>query len=389
LYTRCPECRTIFVVTATELRAADGQVVCGHCDDQFNALDSLSETLPAAEDEDQVQGPDAEEDSVFADIDAPHDVGPTADARAMRADPDREAVHETDAPTAADTVRDEDEFLREVESLIDEEDPELPDPDDVFRVEGPPEGNQFGHFILTDAGGAHEPVPPESREGAQPDSSVAAEPVEAAATEVATRPVETARPAAAPAAADGHDAPPFVAFGDDEPPASRRRLRIGIAAFALLVALLAGSHMQRGRLLRHPLGEAVLGTVYGWFGAEVAPDWSPESFRVLRSSAVSDPESARTLVVTAEFRNDAGFAQPYPLLRVALEDRWGERVESRDFRPAQYRDGHVSGRRMAVGERVQATVSLPDPGARADGFRVDLCLETEAQGLVCATDSRP
>jgi predicted Zn finger-like uncharacterized protein len=389
LYTRCPECRTIFVVTATELRAADGQVVCGLCDNQFNALDSLSETLPAAEDEDQVQGPGAEEGGVFADIDAPHDVGPPADAQATHTDPDPEAVHEPDAPSAAVTVRDEDEFLREVESLLDEEDPELPDPDDVFRVEGSPEGSQFDRFILTDAGGAHEPVPPESREGAQPDSSVATEPVETAATEEATRPLETARPAAAPAAADVADAPPFVAFEDDEPPASRRWLRIGIAAFVLLVALLAGAHMQRGRLLRHPLGEAVLGTVYGWFGTEVAPDWSPESFRVLRSSAVSDPEIARTLVVTAEFRNDAGFAQPYPLLRVALEDRWGEPVESRDFRPAQYRDGHVSGRRMAAGERVQATVSLPDPGARADGFRVDLCLETEAKGLVCATESRP
>lgn len=389
MYTRCPDCRTIFVVTATELRAADGQVVCGHCDNQFNALDSLSETLPAAEDEDQVRDPDSEDDSVFADSDAPDDVGPPADARAMSTDPDPEAAHEPGAPTAADTVRDEDEFLREVESLLDEEDPELPDPDDVFRVEGPPEGNQFDRFILTEAGGAHEPVPAESREGAQPDSSVATEPVAAAATEAATRPAETARPAAAPAAADGHDAPPFVAFEDDEPSPSRRWLRIGIAAFVLLVALLAGLHMQRGRLLRHPLGEAVLGTVYGSFGAEVAPDWSPESFRVLRSSAVSDPEIARTLVVTAEFRNDAGFAQPYPLLRVALEDRWGERVESRDFRPAQYRDGHVSGRRMAAGERVQATVSLPDPGARADGFRVDLCLETETKGVVCATDSRP
>jgi hypothetical protein len=41
---------------------------------------------------------------------------------------------------------------------------------------------------------------------------------------------------------------------------------------------------------------------------------------------------------------------------------------------------------MEAGERVQATVSVPDPGARADGFRISLCLEMPPRGLVCTAE---
>jgi hypothetical protein len=38
---------------------------------------------------------------------------------------------------------------------------------------------------------------------------------------------------------------------------------------------------------------------------------------------------------------------------------------------------------MAGGGRLQTTVVVRDPGGRADGFRVDFCLELEGRGLVC------
>ena len=44
MYTRCPACLTVFRISSADLRAADGEVVCGRCDAQFNALTSLSET---------------------------------------------------------------------------------------------------------------------------------------------------------------------------------------------------------------------------------------------------------------------------------------------------------------------------------------------------------
>jgi len=46
MYTRCPQCSTIFRVTAAQLRIALGEVSCGSCHTTFNALNALSDELP-------------------------------------------------------------------------------------------------------------------------------------------------------------------------------------------------------------------------------------------------------------------------------------------------------------------------------------------------------
>ncbi|HEX9706852.1 MAG TPA: MJ0042-type zinc finger domain-containing protein, partial [Steroidobacteraceae bacterium] len=43
MYTQCPDCATVFRVTAEALRAAQGDVRCGVCSTSFNALENLSE----------------------------------------------------------------------------------------------------------------------------------------------------------------------------------------------------------------------------------------------------------------------------------------------------------------------------------------------------------
>ena len=51
MYTQCPDCATVFRVTAEALRIAQGDVRCGVCSTTFNALENLSEQAfnPAAE----------------------------------------------------------------------------------------------------------------------------------------------------------------------------------------------------------------------------------------------------------------------------------------------------------------------------------------------------
>ncbi len=50
MYTQCPECKTAFRVTARVLQQAGGRVRCGGCGSAFNALEYLSEDLPAERD---------------------------------------------------------------------------------------------------------------------------------------------------------------------------------------------------------------------------------------------------------------------------------------------------------------------------------------------------
>jgi len=47
MFTQCPRCDAIFQLSASQLRAASGDVRCGQCLSVFNALNHLSEDLPA------------------------------------------------------------------------------------------------------------------------------------------------------------------------------------------------------------------------------------------------------------------------------------------------------------------------------------------------------
>lgn len=46
MYTQCPHCQAIFRVSMKEVTTAQGQLRCGECDHTFDAMDSLSSTLP-------------------------------------------------------------------------------------------------------------------------------------------------------------------------------------------------------------------------------------------------------------------------------------------------------------------------------------------------------
>jgi len=46
MYTQCPNCNTVFRISAQQLKAAGGRVRCGHCSHVFNALEKLLERLP-------------------------------------------------------------------------------------------------------------------------------------------------------------------------------------------------------------------------------------------------------------------------------------------------------------------------------------------------------
>ncbi|MEQ1803410.1 MAG: DUF3426 domain-containing protein [Gammaproteobacteria bacterium] len=46
MYTSCPECGTVFRISTTDLRAAEGYVRCGHCSATFNAIATLTDEPP-------------------------------------------------------------------------------------------------------------------------------------------------------------------------------------------------------------------------------------------------------------------------------------------------------------------------------------------------------
>jgi predicted Zn finger-like uncharacterized protein len=380
MFTRCPACKTVFYITAAELKAAEGAVICGNCDTSFDALESLSETRPAAD-----PPPAAEETSRAEEEDED--------------EPEAQAEFEVE-PEVDEPARDEHEFLEEVESLIGSEefDDDIPDPDSVFMIEDWPAESapDAADNAEDDVKPADEATTPEVAGTVEDESTTEAETgQEPIPTLIAQTQADGPAPALSPVPADAQrdiepqdsdpEADDFPGF-DARRPARRRWWRIAMPAVAVFILVLAWAHSQRGQLLRHDTGQALLGTFYRIFGVDAVPDWDPGELIVLRSEAVADTGQPGNLRVAVEFRNAASFAQPYPVIRVVLQDRFGQRVGQRDVAPGDYLREAADPPRMEAGERVQATVSVPDPGARADGFRISLCLEMPPRGLVCTAE---
>ncbi|MGH8175569.1 MAG: DUF3426 domain-containing protein [Steroidobacter sp.] len=153
-----------------------------------------------------------------------------------------------------------------------------------------------------------------------------------------------------------------------------------------LVALLAmqALHHYRSVLARHPRIGAPLVSVYDALGLRLTPDWNLHAYEIRQWGVVSDPTTPGTLKVRASITNLADFAQPYPLLKLVLEDRWGDQVRAREFGPADYLDpGAAPDRLLAPAQKTNATIAIVDPGPDAEGFRFDVCLPGK-RGTVCA-----
>ncbi len=153
----------------------------------------------------------------------------------------------------------------------------------------------------------------------------------------------------------------------------------------ILAVLAAGVHSQRGVLMRNPALAPTLNSAYAIFGMDLQPAWEVSAFDILDSSARSENND---LIVEAAFANTAEFAQPYPVLRVTLENRWGQAIGQEDFLPRNYLRAYAAGRLMSSGERARAEVTLRSPGTAAEGFSVDVCLESPGGRLQCLSDRR-
>ena len=75
------------------------------------------------------------------------------------------------------------------------------------------------------------------------------------------------------------------------------------------------------------------------------------------------------LMISATLRNDAPFAQPYPVVSLVLADAQGHRVAMRRLRPSEYLDDSESLRAgMAPGAVTALVLEVEDPGNKAVAF---------------------
>jgi predicted Zn finger-like uncharacterized protein len=375
MYSQCPECQTRFRVTAAALRAAHGTVRCGRCGNAFDALERLSDAIPP----------------VAAEV-APASLEMPGD---LLATPGPAVTTESEAPLSSDDL--ERVFIGSA---------------DWHGQFGSGAAGSDGEpaFVVVDEGASVEDITLEGDRNEAPEQSGETLLGEALIADTYS---------AAPAEADDSwtkEAPPedgsttYQAPEDDdlgpmeEPPRAGSdwretegsgaragssfwsRLAWTTGSLVLALALAAQViHQYRQQLVRHPQLGPPLRAAYDRLGLPLAPNWDLAAFELRQWGSDADAASQGRMVVRASLKNRAAFAQPHPILRLELEDRFGATVATRDFEPVDYlKNPSQASRLIAPGATSEAELLLADPGPEAVGYRLDLCLRESASLLRCA-----
>jgi len=99
------------------------------------------------------------------------------------------------------------------------------------------------------------------------------------------------------------------------------------------------------------------------------PPWrEPQALRLLQRDVRANPARPGQLRISASFRNDARWAQPWPRLRVTLSDADGRAIAARDFGANEYLGTKPTASGIASGQVAGVAVDVVDPSPRVTAF---------------------
>jgi len=422
MYSQCPDCLTRFRVTADALRLAHGTVRCGRCGSAFDALARLSDSIPppgrhepaaplaavvpmdplAAEgkvppSEYHFSADDLEK--VFIDLrDWEGQFGPATAGAAEITGQDAEPP----VLVVDESGRHEDITLEGERIHIEH----LAGLGSVYEETVAAQAAAGKHDLdSTDRFEALTRVPEATAFDEKPWARAAEVEAQAAASPPpAATAVETAHVAPAAVAALAAERPGASGAEILEPegaaaepdmgavlleelaPSPRRTLAWTLGSLVLALALVVQlTHHYRQELVRHPQLGPPLATLYERLGLPLAPNWDPRGYALRQWGGSDTNATPGELTLRASITNRADFAQPLPLLRLEIEDRFGAAVAIRDFEPREYlKDPAMASRLLPSGASAEGSLEIADPGVDGVGYRIDVCLRESPKLLRCA-----
>lgn len=140
-----------------------------------------------------------------------------------------------------------------------------------------------------------------------------------------------------------------------------------LALTVLLAAQVAWA--QRNLLLTDPVSGRWLRQACATLGCRLPLVPSVGQLHLIARDVEAHPTVHGALMISATLRNDAPFAQPYPVVSLVLADARGHRVAMRRLRPSEYLDDNESLRNgMAPGAITALVLEVEDPGNKAVAF---------------------
>lgn len=144
-----------------------------------------------------------------------------------------------------------------------------------------------------------------------------------------------------------------------------------VIACSLLLALLLGqlAWAKRDELIRNPTVGSWLRSSCAVLHCRVPLVAAPNRLRLLASNVQAHTGVSNALMISASIRNDATFAQPYPVVTITLADAQGQRLAMRRLQPQEYLDDRAVLRRgLAPGATSVLLLEVADPGDKAVAF---------------------
>jgi hypothetical protein len=247
-----------------------------------------------------------------------------------------------------------------------------PGPRAEAAIEAPVDANQEPAAMASAAAPARTTAPDAGAAAAVP----APETTPALLPKTAPRPAETLPAPAAPLprpAPRGKATPSFVrtpvaATGID----SRRNWRTPAAIVALVLLLsLQLLLADRAQLAASARWRPLVSALCGALQCSV-PAWhEPGAFTLLHRDVRPHPTLPGVLHVSATFRNDARWPQPWPALLLTLSDIDGRSVGARAFAPRDYLGDTPTRSGLASGQSATVAMDIVEPAPRIVAFTFD------------------
>jgi len=444
MYTQCPQCRTIFEISEDALQASLGIVRCGHCAERFDALRTLSDTLPAGS---EAAMPEHDPEALAPIL----TLAVSPEAVQAAAKPSRKSASQTPLPGGQSVTAQPDEAwldalsgdraraliadaagippeviqsdpawqltdlpvqttfaeLDIIPAAAAELDLPVPAPTNIEAAESEPFTDAWGLEVpdvdVADIAPSDEPLASDETKPPTPDDAPA-ESVDGIVAAIPPAPAEAesdpdswfpedqlriddGRPPDAGAtleeagtSAERRDEPPNSAepASAAEPvyvPPRPRRIRrsdwlwaTGCAVLALALAAQV-AWASRVALVRDPATQVQAVRVCTRLDCRLPPIRDTAKLELLSRDIRPDPDAAGALAITATFRNDAPYRQPWPIVVVELTDLDNNVVAMRRFRPVEYMpDAARRGAGIAAGTTAAVAFAVADPGKRAVSF---------------------
>ncbi|HET6629294.1 MAG TPA: DUF3426 domain-containing protein [Woeseiaceae bacterium] len=165
--------------------------------------------------------------------------------------------------------------------------------------------------------------------------------------------------------------------------AARYAAVAGVAALALLLVAQV-VHAYRETLATYGvLGDSLI-SIYAAAGAPITPDWDVNGWQ-FQETRGSTAAADTVLTISWTLANISEQALPYPLLHVALTDRYEEIIASQLLQAGQYLEIRAADGRIAPGGKLKASVTIAPLSPEAAGFKLNVCYPLSAEEVRCAT----